>query len=187
MDDEWERLTAPARERIRANAPKCLGEFRLSSTEDPTGRSDEDVVTSWRLACGCEHGHGRVLGYSLHDFNASYRGPFQFVRPLHFECAECGRVTLIVDEHGYHSEVARLEGGVGSATFRGTGPTAPYCCQACEATDFAVTVSLIYSDGAFDLFLDEPELPAEDFFDIIDVRGQCQECGNSCVIASFEG
>ena len=187
MDNEWENLTAPARDRIRATAPKCLSEFLLTPTDDPTGRSDEDLVTSWRIACKCQNGRGRVLGYSLKDFNTSYSGLLQFVRPMHFECGKCGQVSLIVDEHGYNSEVARIQGGVGSAIYRGKGAASPFGCQSCDATDFLVTTSFIYSDGAFDLFIDEPELPAEDFFDIIEVRGKCVQCNNVSLIASFEG
>lgn len=187
MDTDWENLTAPSRDRIRATSPKCLSEFLLTPADDPTGRSNEDLVTSWRIVCKCENSHGRVLGYSLKDFNSSYGGPLQFVRPLQFECGKCGEVSLIVDEHGYNSEVARIEGGVGSATYRGTGVASPFHCHSCDATDFVVTTSFIYSDGAFDLFIDEPDLPAEDFFDIIEARGKCVQCDSVSLIASFEG
>jgi hypothetical protein len=187
MSSEFENEEARIREHIRASAPKCLSEFRFAPADDPTGRSDEDLVTSWHISCACQGGRGRVLGYSLRDFNASYVGPLQFVRPLYFECGNCSLTTRIIDEHGYNSEVAKIDGGVGSATFRGTGETSAFRCHSCEATEFEVTVSFIYSDGAFDLFLDEPELPAEDFFDVFEAYGDCVNCGRKSLIASFEG
>ncbi|TWT63612.1 hypothetical protein [Rubinisphaera italica] len=187
MNNDWDDLEEQARERIINNSPKCLNPFRITRVDDPTGRSDIDLVTTWGIACKCDNNIGQVLGYSLKDFNKSYNGPLQFVRPLHFECGKCGLVSLIIDEHGFNSEVAQIEGGIGSATYRGTGETSPFHCHMCEATSFEVMTSFIYSDGAFDLFVEAPELPPENFFDLFEARGKCIQCGKVNVIASFEG
>jgi hypothetical protein len=188
-DLEWEDedQVARVREVIRTTAPRCINDFRRTPTDSRLDRPDHDLVTSWRLACGCGHEKGYVLGFSLADFNTTYVGPLEFVRPVSFECSKCRRVMQIVDKHGYNEEVARMEGGVGSATFRGTGIPMQFHCHHCNASEFEVQASFIYSPGAFDLFLDFPEVPAQDFFDLVHMSGKCCGCGESSVIAYFEG
>jgi hypothetical protein len=94
---------------------------------------------------------------------------------------------LIVDKHGYNEELARIEAGIGSATFRGEGEPSTFHCHHCGKTEFEIETSFIYSPGAFDLFREFPKTPAQDYFDLIHVRGTCRECEKSSVIAYFEG
>ncbi len=189
-EDDWSLEFANARKRILSTVPECLSQFKVRRITNPSDHSDDEpgeLITSFEIACQCNERRGRLLGYSLREFNTKFKGKLQFVRPIHFGCSGCYQSSLMIDEHGYHSEVAKLEGGIGSATFRGSGETQPFHCHECGREQFTVVVTFIYSDGAFDLFLDEPELPAANFFDVFEARGKCSECSKTSLIASFEG
>jgi hypothetical protein len=172
--------------RLRTTPPSCIREFRLTPAELPVA-SDENCKSVWRLACACGEDRGRALGYPLRDYNPDYDGPERFLSPLGFECSDCGKVTEIIDTdaHGYHSEVAKIEGGVGSVAIRGEGPRQPFPCSACGAQVFLVTVGFVYWGAAFDLFLDEPDLPAQEFFNVFLSYGRCVECGEESVLTDF--
>ena len=159
---------------IRENPPSCVTGFRLRSGRLPE-RLD-DFHTAYNLSCPCGHGQGSVRGYPLIDYNQYYVGP-DFITPLSFRCEACGAVTQIIDTdaHGYHAEVARLEGGSGSAKLRGDGEPVPFACPGCSAVLFTVTVCFVYWD--FDIMLDEPGLPGEEFFNLFLIYVSCQNCG----------
>ena len=122
-----------------------------------------------------------MLGYSLTNYNSAYVGPQQFITPLGFHCSACRSVTEIIDSdcHGYHAEVSKLEGGSGAATYRGKGTRECFRCPTCCGEVFIVIVGFVYWEGAFDLFLDEPNLPFEDFFNVFLSYGKCVSCGMS--------
>ena len=79
------------------------------------------------------------------------------------------------DVHGYHAEVGKLEGGVGSAKLRGSGTPTAYACPACSKTVFRMVVGFVYWD--FDIIEDEPALPAQEFFNVFLLYCTCSNCG----------
>jgi hypothetical protein len=127
------------------------------------------------------------LGYPLRHYNPQYHGQECFLSPLGFECIGCGKITEIIDTaiHGYHSEVAKLEGGTGSAKLRGKGARLAFACPKCTSNVLEVTVEFVYWDAAFDLFVDEPELPCQEFFNVFLSYGRCAACGKSFELTDF--
>jgi hypothetical protein len=180
MDPEVEHIAG----RLRTTPPSCVREFRLTPAELPV---DDNFKSVWQLACGCGNDRGRVLGYPLREYNSDYDGAESFLSPLGFECSDCRKVTEIIDTdvHGYHSEVAKIEGGIGSAKMRGEGPRQPFPCSTCGAQLFVVVVGFVYWGAAFDLFLDEPELPAQEFFNAFLSYGRCAACGEVSELTDF--
>jgi hypothetical protein len=148
---------------------------------------DDNCKSVWQLACGCGNDRGRVLGYALREYNSDYEGAECFLSPLGFECSDCGKVTEVIDTdaHGYHSEVAKIEGGIGSVKMRGEGPRQPFPCPACDRQVFVVIVGFVYWGVALDLFLDEPELPAQEFFNVFLSYGRCVACGEVSSLTDF--
>ncbi len=140
-----------------------------------------------RLACTCGEQRGRVLGYPLRDYNPNYDGPECFISPLSFECTDCRKVTEIFDTdiHGYHSEVAKIEGGIGSVKGRGEGPRQPFSCSACGEQVFVVTVGFVYWPAAFDLLFNEPGWPILEFFNVFLCHGRCVACGEVSAVTDF--
>src|SRR5581483_2200764 len=116
-------------------------------------------------------------GHRLEDLNPRNKGDL-LVSPLAFGCSACGRVTELLDTdvHGYHAEVGKLEGGVGSAKLRGSGTRTAYACPTCGKTVFRMIVGFVYWD--FDIIEDEPELPAQEFFNVFLLYCTCAECGH---------
>ncbi len=98
--------------------------------------------------------------------------------PLGFQCEACGKITELLDTdlHGYHAECGKLEGHPGGAKFRGSGERCAFSCTRCGQVVFEFTVGFVYHDGAIDLFLEEPDLLWEDFFDVFLCYGRCEGC-----------
>ena len=128
MDAELEAASSSG---CGSTPPSCVGGFRLTRAELPIALDrvksasvewEICIKSVWRLGCNCGEERGHVLGHPLRDLNPDYDGP-EFLGPLGFECSACGKVTEIIDTdlHGYHVEVARIEGGVGSVKVRGEG------------------------------------------------------------------
>jgi hypothetical protein len=116
-----------------------------------------------------------ILGYPLKQYNPEYGGP-DFITPLSFKCSACATITQIIDTniHGYHAEVAKIEGGTGSATLRGNGEPSQFACPMCGENIFFVTVGFVYWD--FDIMFDEPDSPGQEFFNVFLIYGQCKKC-----------
>ncbi|MBO0759269.1 MAG: hypothetical protein J2P54_25800 [Bradyrhizobiaceae bacterium] len=132
----------------------------------------------WRLQCKCGCRRGGLLGHYLRDYNQDYRGD-EMVTPIDFQCSTCAQATEILDteKHGYHAEVGKLEGGIGSAKIRGVGEQRIYCCKRCENNIFDFIVGFVYWN--FDIIFDEPELPAQNFFNEFIVLITCDRCDRS--------
>jgi hypothetical protein len=158
MDDEKNDIEAY----VRRTPPSCVSSFRLTTGQLPKPH-DDNVTTAWQLVCKCGCDTGWLGGHRLDKLNPSYKGPL-LVGPLAFLCSTCSQVTelLNTDIHGYHAEVDKLEGGAGSAKLRGTGPRTGYTCPGCQKNIFRMVVGFVYWD--FDIAEDEPELPAQEFF-----------------------
>jgi hypothetical protein len=170
-------------QKIRNNLPACVAGFRLLDSSLPVP-VDTYFCTSYRLGCRCGYDQGAVLGYPLKAYNPEYDGP-DFITPLSFKCATCAGVTQIIDTafHGYHAEVGKIEGGVGSATMHGTGEPLAFACPDCSKAIFSVTIGFVYWD--FDLFFDEPHLPSQDFFNEFLIFANCRNCGKTSAVANL--
>jgi hypothetical protein len=161
-------------EKIRAHPPSCVAGLDLSTTELPVPWN-EAFKTVYQAGCKCGGKTGMILGYPLSDYNPSFDGNL-FVTPIAFQCAQCCSVSEVIDTavHGYHAEVGKLEGGVGSATIRGSGPRSVFKCPNCNKTGFQITVGFVYWD--FDIMYDEPDLSRQNFFNVFLMYGHCQNC-----------
>jgi hypothetical protein len=170
-------------EQIRNNPPSCVAGFRLTPCELPE-HFDDNFKTVYRLACKCRNDKGTILGYPLKDYNPDYDCP-DFITPLSFQCGVCASATQILDTdiHGYHAEVGKLEGGIGSVKIRGKGKPSHFACSACASTVFQVVVGFVYWD--FDLMLDEPDLPGQEFFNVFLIYGLCTKCGRASSVANL--
>ena len=182
-------------ERLRSTPASCMGGIRLSPAKFPVPLDSVKSVcveweiaikSVWRLGCTCGEERCHVLGYPLRDLNPDYDGP-DFIGPLGFDCSACGKVTEILDTdvHGYHAESAKIEGGIGPVKIRGEEARCHFPCSACGANLFVVTIGFIYWPGAFDLFLDEPDLPIQEFFNEFLCYGRCVSCGEVSAITDF--
>lgn len=160
---------------VRRTPPACVKAFRLTPGQLP-GPFDDNVTTVWQLACSCGGDAGRLVGHRLAKLNPGYKGDL-LVSPLAFECSACNRVTELLDTdlHGYHAEVGKLEGEIGSAKLRGTGARTAYACPGCAKTSFRMVVGFVYWD--FDIIEDEPHLPAQEFFNVFLLYCTCVNCG----------
>jgi hypothetical protein len=160
---------------ISTTPPVCVRAFRLSAEKLSEPVAD-NFKTVWHLTCKCNTDTGKLLGYPLRELKHDYAGRV-FVSPLAFECASCGQVTEILDTdvHGYHAEVAKIEGGIGSSKIRGKGTRKAFACPDCTKDLFRINVGFVYWD--FDLMLDEPDLPGEDFFNEFLMDCTCLGCG----------
>jgi hypothetical protein len=184
MDAEWnwDRL----RNHLLTKPPACVQGFNLTSAQPPACGA-EHIGSSWQIACDCGGRQGAILGYSLKDYVHQYDGPIVFLSPLAFECSDCGKVTEILDTdlHGYHSEVAKLEGGVGSAKVRGEGPRSRFACPACGREQFMIEALFYYWACSSDIFWDDPPLPCQEFFNEFLLRGTCTNCGKVSPMTDF--
>lgn len=167
-------------EHIRTNPPQCVSGFQLTKTQLPNAL-DDNFTTAFRLTCKCGNRSGKILGHRLRDYNSNCDvNDDALITPLGFQCGECNVVTEIIDTdvHGYHAEIAKLEGGTGSAKIRGDGSRTEYQCPNCSGKVFNdITVGFVYWD--FEIMLDEPELPGQDFFNVFLIYTRCQDCGHT--------
>jgi len=157
---------------VRRSPPDCLASFRAFpllalDQSDKSIRAEwhapAPFKSLWRLQCKCGCRRGGLLGHYLRDYNQDYHGD-EMVTPIGFKCSTCAQVTEILDtkKHGYHAEVGKLEGGTGSGKIRGVGEQRMYYCKHCENDIFDFVIGFVY--WHFDIIFDEPELPAQNFF-----------------------
>lgn len=170
---------------VRRSPPNCLASFRAFPLL-ALDRSDESIRAEWhsaipfkslwRLQCKCGCYRGGLLGHYLRDYNQDYHGD-EMVTPIGFKCSTCAQVTEILDTgiHGYHAEVSKLEGGTGSAKIRGAGEHRIYHCKHCGNDTFGFVTGFVY--WHFDIIFDEPELPAQNFFNEFLMLCTCGRCG----------
>jgi hypothetical protein len=172
--DEAERITRM----LETTPPACVAGFHLTPVELPIAW-DSNTRSVWRLGCRCGGEQGRILGYPLGEYKDWPGGAECFISPIGFECAACSAVTEVVDtdQHGYHPEVAKREGDIGSAKFRREGPRRAWPCPQCKAERFTLTVAFIFWDAASDL-ADEPDWPLQDFFNVFLSFARCASCGH---------
>jgi hypothetical protein len=166
---------------LRRTPPRCVRGLACEPTAAPERGARPDA-SAFRLACRCRGKKGRVLGYSLAEYNREYDGPVQFIGPLGFACVKCRERTRIIDTdiHGWHGELDS------SAVMRGSGRREAYRCPKCDGDEFGVTVTFQYPDEA--LWADDDDLPAarEDSFNGFQLHGTCAGCKKVSWIAGFE-
>lgn len=141
--------------------------------------------TTFWLSCRCtttDGNHGRVLGYSLGDYNLGYAKPVQFVSPLGYACRMCEKVTEVIDtaRHGYHGMLSS------SAVIRGDGPRRYFQCPTCTKEEFSLIVTFVYWQGALDEMEGEPAEKLTDYFNGFLAHGNCVGCGETSLIAGFD-
>jgi hypothetical protein len=164
-------------EYITKTPPSCVRSFQLAPTCLPE-KCGEVLTTTWRLRCSCGGDIAKLIGYPLKDLNADYAGG-DFVSPLAFECSRCQQITEIFNTtiHGYHAEIAKIEGGTSLVKHHGTGTRAAFVCPTCAMPHFQMIVGFVYWD--FDIVLDEPELPAQEFFNEFLLYCECVNCNRN--------
>jgi predicted RNA-binding Zn-ribbon protein involved in translation (DUF1610 family) len=97
--------------------------------------------------------------------------------------------------HGYHAEVGRIEGSIGSVKIRGEGRRKRYRCPKCGATEFGISLGFIYWD--FELVEDRDELLEdgwkeknvarfEDFFNEFVSCARCARCRKVSEFTRFD-
>jgi hypothetical protein len=171
-------------EQIARTPPACIREFVLEPA-DVVQFKQSYFSTAYRLKCTCQCDSGEILGYPLRTLNPRTTGP-EFAGPIAFSCERCGKTTEVIDtkDHGYHAEVAKREGGTGSAKIRGSGPRVTFACPACAATHF-VEVTAEFAYWHFDIIFDEPSWPGEDFFNEFVIVGKCRACAQISSMTNF--
>lgn len=172
-------------ERLRTTAPTCLSKCCLGQGKlsEPF---DSNPCSVWEIGCHCGGKTGRLLGYSLQDYNSDYTGRTCFLSPLAFECNECNKVTEILDTdlHGYHAEVARLAGDdIGSGQLRGEGPRKAFACGKCTSTQFKVTVAFVF--WYLDELAEEFDASWEEMFNVFLCECTCVRCGQMSTPTAF--
>ena len=171
-------------ERLLSAPPSCLTGFAATLVSEAAEAHDTPSST-WHLTCRCGERSGRLLGYSLKDYNRDYDGPECFLGPLAFECSQCRVVTelLDTDRHGYHAETARLEGGIGSVKLRGQGPRQSFPCPKCQTDIITLEVGFVFwnPEDLAELF----ETDWENVFNEFLCRCQCRGCGETSEPTDF--
>ena len=141
-----------------------------------------DCIVRWSLACNCGREAGGLLGHPLSGVapeRVSQGDSDPLLSPLVFVCRACNRETVFLDtnRHGYHAEIARAEGGAGSAKLTGSGSPTPHSCPLCGKPDFAMVAVLAYWDleeiGEAAL---ELSLAPEDLFNTFELECECLSC-----------
>lgn len=168
---------------LRTTSPSCLKGFNNAPAELPEP-FDDNPTSVWRISCTCGGKKGRFLGYSLKDYNSKYDGPELFISPLTFECGACKKTTelLDTDRHGYHADVARRDGGLGSAKLRGKGAQQPFVCPGCRGDMFEVTVAFVFWSPDE---LVEFEDNWADLFNVFLCYCNCVVCGQTSMPTDF--
>ena len=162
---------------ILATPPRCLQGFRVRASQLPTP-FDDNVTSVWQAVCQCGHERGRLLGYPLSTVASDYNGRECFVGPLAFECSTCSATTEVLDtdQHGYHAEVARLEGDDSDGTkYSGTGTRQAWRCPNCAADVFSMTFGFVFWNLDY---LAEFSINWNDFFNVFLCYCHCQKCGH---------
>jgi hypothetical protein len=120
-----------------------------------------------------------VLGYGATSEGSKPGQPL--LSPLAFECGACSEATdfLDTDIHGYHSELSRLDSGVGSVKVRGIGERVLFRCPTCAGTVLVVTAIFFYWDAVFDLLEEGTQLNIEDYFNEFQALAHCVSCGTT--------
>lgn len=171
------------RKHLLTTAPSCIRRLRAVPATLPE-HFDENVTSVWQIQCVCGGTTGRFLGHSLKAHVAANDGAEIFISPLAFECGKCGnRAELLdTDRHGYHADVARRNGGIGSSKVRGSGPQHAFGCPGCGAELFEVTVAFVYWSPDE---LVEFDGNWEDLFIVFRCHCKCAGCGQTSQPTDF--
>lgn len=161
--------------RLSQTPPSCLQNLAVVRAD-----GEREIVgglqTRWELGCRCNGRGFHFLGHPLASDPAIYLGP------LALECIACGQTTELLDTdiHGFHAEVARVEGGVGSAKLRGEGPRSTYACPGCDATGCEVSTAFDYW-GLDELaeMTEEGGYAVDNLFNVFWCDCRCTGCGQT--------
>ena len=165
-------MTSPLESLLNTTTPRCLSGVTASRAASPVDASC--VVSVFDLASeDGSHDLAEVLGYPLADYNPNCANDPDFVGPLALRWPD-GKASTIFDSdiHGYHGEMDS------SVKICGDGDPQVFACVDCGNRTFKCQAIFDYWDACDDLLDDEPELPVQDYFCNILVRGLCSKCGS---------
>jgi hypothetical protein len=164
-------------ERLKRTPPSCLCNCLAEPAELPE-HWDDNPKSVWQIKCRCGGVKGRLLGYSLNDYNPEYDGPLLLVSPLAFECMPCKARTAFLDAdiHGYHADIDRRAGiQGGSCKIRGSGEPTSFRCPECANDLFTLTTAFVFWNA--DELAEEFEDRWEDLFNVFLCYASCCQCG----------
>jgi len=164
-------------ERLKRTPPSCLSNCVVEPAELPE-YWDNNPTSAWKTRCHCGGEKGRLLGFSLNDFNPEYDGPLLLVSPLAFECAACMERTAFLDTdiHGYHADIDRRAGiRGGSCKIRGSGEPTAFLCPGCANNQFTLVTAFVFWNA--DALAEEFEHRCEDLFNVFLCYASCCRCG----------
>ena len=166
---------------VQRNTPRCLGTVRARAIEPFAERGDVAAAYSLSRSVSAET-VAEILGFDLSDYNRDYAGPVEFISPLALRWKGTKESDIVFDSdiHGYHGELQA------SAKLRGDGEPKTFVCPACGNSLFGVSMQFDYSGACEDLRDDEPDLPIQDYFSNIVIRGMCVECGAEAVVLDMD-
>jgi hypothetical protein len=120
----------------------------------------------------------QFLGYNI--VLDERRGDKGLVEPLTIECSNCGSISEFFDtrKHGYDGEQ-----GINTHII-GKGESERFGCPKCGVTPMMICANFHYQEIE-NLGTEMLKRP-EDFFDGIDIVGQCLQCDALIEITSFE-
>lgn len=168
--------------------PSCLQGLACVPTNLPEPW-DDNPKSVWQVRCKCGGTTGRLMGYSLADYNDEYDGPLELISPLAFQCASCEHTAELLDTdiHGYHADIDLREGITGgSCKIRGTGQRGSrlaFPCPKCNADIFSIIVGFVFWNGneLEDLF----DGRWEDLFNVFLCYAVCLKCDTISRQADF--
>ena len=150
--------------------------LRLPSLHSIYSNYDRANTASFVVKCPCGCPSVYLSGYYV----TNDREDTVFVGPLRIECSVCSQVSEFFDSrtHGYDGEQ-----GVNTLIV-GKGKPDRSSCPICGIVPMIVSVNFHYSD--LEHLGSEMRKRAQDFFDGLDVTGQCTHCDSVIEITSFE-
>jgi hypothetical protein len=176
---------------VHQHPPRCVIGLRPKPTShsNPTirlpshlsvygGLYDSSHIASFLIGCPCGHQSAYLLGYYV---NIEPRAEDTiFVGPLSLECPKCRQVTAFFDtrKHGYDGEQ-----GINTHMI-GEGNPHRFACPDCGVTPLILCVNFSYQ-GTEDL-KGNMRQRLQDFFEGVDIVGQCTQCTSLIEITSFE-
>lgn len=165
---------------IDNSIPNCIKKHKVEKSELPE-YFDDNFKSIYKLSCKCGSELSEIIGYYLRDYNkAVSKKDNSMITPLGLKCATCKTVTEILDtkEHGYHPELAKLEGDIDSVKYRGEGPRVNHKCPYCSNKVFnKIIAGFVYWN--LDEMVEEPALPWQNFFSVFLFYTTCGNCNKT--------
>lgn len=139
---------------------------------------DPSATASFIIGCPCGCRSVHLRGYYTTSKDSNSDGGF--VGPLSIECTHCSAISEFFDtrKHGYDGEQ-----GVNTYIV-GKGKPDSFICLGCRAAKLLICANFSYQ--AFENFGPEMRKQPQDYFDTLDIVGQCMHCHALIEVTSFE-